>query len=140
MPDGTAEGGKRVILVVDDTASCATAIEVAVSNRRDTAIRIAGNGASAWKFLESGEGTAVCAVITDLDMPLMDGFELIRRIRSSTVHRNVPVIVVSGTTDNNASARALQAGANAFFGKPWSSGRMRATLEQLLYEYDGGRA
>jgi CheY-like chemotaxis protein len=131
---------KRVILVVDDTATCAAAVEVAVSGASGATVRLAGNGALAWKYLEGAPPEAVCAVITDLEMPVMDGFELIRRIRSSAVHAKVPIIVVSGAVYEDAPALALQAGANAFFGKPWSASRMRATLEQLLYENDGSGA
>lgn len=140
MSTETVNGTKRVILVVDDAAASASALEVVLSANGDTAIRTATNGAAAWKYLESGAGTGVCAVITDLDMPVMDGFELIRRIRSSAAHAKLPVIVVSGTTERNAPTQAIEAGANAFFGKPWSPCRIRATLEQLLYENDGSGA
>jgi CheY-like chemotaxis protein len=140
MPGNGDQQEQRVILVVDDVMACAAAVEAAVAGTPDAEIRLAANGALAWKYLERVPQAAVCAVITDLDMPVMDGFELIRRIRSSAAHAKVPVIAVSGTADGNAPARALQAGANAFLGKPWSPGRMRAILERLLYENDGGGA
>ncbi len=137
MIEGTNAPSERVILVVDDAAPAAAALEVVLGNIGDTRVHTASNGAAAWKFLQSGDGSRVCAVVTDLEMPLVDGFELIRRIRSSPSHAGVPVIVVSGTTETTAAARALEAGANAFFGKPWSAGRMRAALERFVYEKDG---
>jgi PleD family two-component response regulator len=136
MSTAQTEPADRVILVVDDMIMSAAALEAVVSETPNITVRLAANGALAWKYLERASAATVCAVITDLDMPVMDGFELIRRIRSSAAHANVPVIAVSGTADDDAPARALEAGANAFFGKPWSAGRMRATLEQLLYGND----
>jgi CheY-like chemotaxis protein len=133
------DGAERLILLVEDRKASAAALEIVISDIDAASVRTFSNGAAAWSFLESGEGQSVCAVITDLEMPLIGGLELIRRIRSSAVHAGTPVIVVSGTTDVNAPQRALEAGANAFFPKPWSPGKLRATLEQLLYERDAAR-
>ena len=132
---GKAE--ERLILLVEDRASSAAALEMVVGAVTSAAVRTFPDGAAAWKFLESGDGEKVRAVITDLDMPRLSGLELIQRMRSSVTHRATPVIVISGTTESTAPAQALEAGANAFFAKPWSPGRVRATLEQLLYETDG---
>ncbi len=99
-------------------------------------VRTMPDGMAAWTFLEGEGGEDVRAVITDLQMPVVDGYELIERIRSSAAHAALPVIVVSATTDITASSRALELGANAFFTKPWSAHSLRAKLEQLLYELD----
>ena len=134
MNEERSAGRERVILLVEDRASSAAALEMTISGLRSAHVRMMPNGAAAWNFLEGNEGGKVCAVVTDLDMPLVDGMELIRRMRRSDTHANTPVIVVSGTTDPAAPTKAIEAGANAFFSKPWSPGRVCATLEQLLYE------
>jgi len=133
------EAEERLILLVEDRVSSAAALEMVVGAIPAVCVRTFSNGLVAWRFLESGEGENVRAVLTDLDMPQLSGLELIQRMRSSVAHRATPVIVISGTTESTAPARALEAGANAFFAKPWSPGRVRATLEQLLYERDGKR-
>jgi CheY-like chemotaxis protein len=74
----------------------------------------------------------VRAIITDLNLPQMDGFELIERIRSQDCHRRLPIIVVSGDTDPATPARIGRLGANAFFAKPFSPAAVRRKLEQLL--------
>jgi CheY-like chemotaxis protein len=130
---------ERLVLLVEDRAASAAALEMVLGNMASVTVRTVSNGAAAWSLLESGDGEKVCAVITDLDMPLINGMELIRRIRSSAVHADTPVIVISGTTEVNAPKQALEAGANAFFPKPWSPGRVCATLEQLLYERNAKR-
>ena len=129
----------RLVLLVDDTASSAAALELVLSGMPAIAVRTFANGEAAWSFLGSAEGSAVRAVITDLDMPLINGLELIRRIRSSAVYAALPILVVSGTTDPTEPQRALEAGADAFFPKPWSPGRVCATLEHLLYEREPGQ-
>ncbi|MEE2690826.1 MAG: response regulator [Pseudomonadota bacterium] len=57
-------------------------------------------------------------VISDLDMPVMDGFELTRRIRASDEWQDVPVIVVTGSDHASAVEAAFAAGATSFLAKP----------------------
>jgi CheY-like chemotaxis protein len=82
--------------------------------------------------LLEGENCAVGAVVTDLNMPRMDGFEFIERIRAEPRHRRLPIIVVSGDTDPGTPGRLAALGANAFFPKPYSPAQVRLKLEQLL--------
>jgi CheY-like chemotaxis protein len=121
---------------VEDAPASALAFEEALGMIGELEVLVFPNGAAAWSFIESDEGAGVCAVVTDLHMPVLDGFELIRLIRSSPQRSDVPVIVVSATTDRLAPERVLSLGADAFFAKPWSPNRLRAKLEQLLYEKD----
>jgi CheY-like chemotaxis protein len=74
----------------------------------------------------------VSAVVTDLNMPRMDGFEFIERIRAQPRHHRLPIIVVSGDTDPGTPERLASIGANAFFPKPYSPAQVRLKLEQLL--------
>ena len=85
----------------------------------------------ALRLLERAD-CAVCAVITDLNMPHMDGFEFIERIRAEPRHRRLPIIVISGDTDPQTPERISALGANAFFSKPYSPAQVRLKLEQLL--------
>jgi two-component system chemotaxis response regulator CheY len=71
-------------------------------------------------------------VVTDLNMPRMDGFEFIERIRAEPRHRRLPIIVISGDTDPQTPERISALGANAFFSKPYSPAQVRLKLEQLL--------
>jgi CheY-like chemotaxis protein len=75
----------------------------------------------------------VRAVLTDIRMPGMDGFELVRFVRSHRRHVGTPIIVVTADTDPETPERASRLGANAFFGKPFSPRAVRRALEDLLY-------
>ena len=72
---------------------------------------------SAEEFLQSPALALAACVITDLRMPGIDGLELQRRIR--LVRPELPVIFVSGHSDDTARNRALRDGARAFFDKPF---------------------
>ena len=84
----------------------------------------------AWRVVE-GAGE-LAAIVTDLQMDGMDGFELIERVRAHKRHRAVPIIVITGSSDPDAPERVHRLGANAFFAKPYSPVLVREKLEQLL--------
>jgi CheY-like chemotaxis protein len=118
---------------VEDAASWATTLEVAFLAIPDIAVTVLATAQDALRLLASGECT-VSAVVTDLNMPRMDGFEFIERIRAEPRHQRLPIIVVSGDTDPRTPARLASIGANAFFPKPYSPALVRLKLEQLLDE------
>ncbi|HTQ53120.1 MAG TPA: response regulator [Bryobacteraceae bacterium] len=124
MPEGT-------VVIVEDAATCATTLEVAFLAIPGIAVTIMRTAQEALRLLQSAD-CAVRAVVTDLNMPRMDGFEFIERIRAEPRHRLLPIIVVSGDTDPGTPARLAAMGANAFFPKPYSPAQVRLKLEQLL--------
>ena len=91
----------------------------------------AKSGRKAWQLLQR---EPVSAIITDLHMPHMDGFELIERVRAAAPVSYVPIIVVSGDSDPDTPGKVRQLGADAYFAKPYSPAAVRDTLERLLHE------
>jgi two-component system, chemotaxis family, chemotaxis protein CheY len=124
MPAGT-------VVIVEDAATCAITLEMAFLAIPGIAVTVVPTAQEALRLLDSGDGT-VCAVVTDLNMPRMDGFEFIERIRAEPRHRQLPIIVVSGDTDPGTPERLAVMGADAFFSKPYSPAQVRLKLEQLL--------
>ena len=57
-------------------------------------------------------------LITDLEMPHMDGFELTQKLRNSKTYSELPIIVITGTGHSDAVERAFSAGATSFLTKP----------------------
>jgi DNA-binding response OmpR family regulator len=104
------------ILVVDDSPTIRAAVTKALKN--DFSFVQASDGEEAWKLLKNDD--SIQLVITDLMMPNLDGFELIKRIRSDRTSSRVaeiPIIVVTTLEATNAKLRALVAGANDFVTK-----------------------
>jgi len=121
-----------MVLIVDDTEFAAAALEMACAGIRGIVVRPVSSAREAVRILNDRQ-TAVRAVLTDIRMPEMDGFELIRFIRSHPRHTRTPIIVVTADTDPDTPERTSRLGANAFFGKPFSPRAVRRILEDLLY-------
>jgi CheY-like chemotaxis protein len=121
----------RTVLIVEDSDTSADTLEVALLALPDVTVERARSGRNAWRLLQQG---AVSAIITDLHMPHMDGFELIERVRAGGPGTRVPIIVVSGDSDPDTPERVRRLGADAYFAKPYSPAAVRETLERLLHE------
>jgi CheY-like chemotaxis protein len=78
-------------------------------------VRVAADGLEALEALESYQADAV---LLDLEMPGMDGFEALDRLRADPRYASLPVIVVTGREDVAAVDRAFEAGATSFVVKP----------------------
>jgi CheY-like chemotaxis protein len=70
-------------------------------------------------------------VLLDLNMPVMDGFEVLGMLRSMEGHAP-RVVVLSGEDANGASSRALESGAQAFVSKPFDAAALLALLQDVL--------
>jgi CheY-like chemotaxis protein len=125
-------GAPGTILIVDDTELTAVALEMACSGILGMEVRSVSSAREAVRILDDRD-TAVRAVLTDIQMPAMDGFDLIRFMRSHRTHVGTPIIVVTADTDPETPEQASRLGANAFFSKPFSPRAVRRTLEDLLY-------
>ena len=121
----------RTVIVVDDADTCATLLEVALLRIPGVAVTCAGSGQEALQLL-GVPGARVCAIVTDLNMPLLDGFELIARIRSDRRYVGLPIIVVSGDVNPETPERVTRLGVDAFFAKPYSPVIVQRALENLL--------
>jgi two-component system, chemotaxis family, chemotaxis protein CheY len=118
------------VLIVDDTLSCGDTLAVALAGNPDFDVWTV---TSAQEALKLAETVPLAAVVTDLHMPRIDGFELIRRLRSDGRFSNVRIVVISGDADVDTPARLKGLGVDAFFSKPFSPAAVRHTLEHILY-------
>ncbi|MBZ5602810.1 MAG: response regulator [Acidobacteriia bacterium] len=121
---------QRTVLIVEDAETCASTLEI-IFSALDVDVVTATSGEQAWRLLQDGRHE-LAAIVTDLQMRGMDGFELIERVRAHPAHRATPIMVITGTSDPQAEARAGKLGANAFFTKPYSPGVVREKMEQFL--------
>ena len=122
---------ERTVLIVEDAETCASILEIIFSSIHGLKVLTASSGDEAWELLEQ-QAEPVRAIVTDLHMPGMDGFELMERVRSHHLHSGAPIMVITGCTDIDAPEQARLRGANAVFMKPYSPARVREKLEQLL--------
>jgi CheY-like chemotaxis protein len=121
---------QRTVLIVEDADTCASTLEI-VFSALGVEVVVASNGEQAWRVIQHADSN-LAAVVTDLEMRGMDGYELIERIRGQSAHEHVPIMVITGTSDPDAQDRVRRLGANAFFTKPFSPALVRDQLEQWL--------
>jgi CheY-like chemotaxis protein len=122
----------RTVLIAEDTEHSASTLEIALLAIPNVAVAHASGGSEALKLLRTLEPAAVCALVTDLHMPAMDGFELIETVRSDPRYGRLPIIVLSGDTDPSTPERVRRLGANAFFSKPYSPAEVRNKVKELV--------
>ncbi|WP_421594113.1 response regulator [Shinella sp. M27] len=103
------------ILTVDDSASIRLTTRVTLSNAGYT-VTEAVDGLDGLSKLKAGEYDLV---ITDLNMPNMDGLTMIRELRKLPAHTGVPVIFLTTESDGEIKAQAKAAGATGWLTKPF---------------------
>jgi len=107
----------KVILVVDDSTTVRKFVAASL-NMKGFRVVTAADGVEA---LERMPAEKFDLIITDLNMPDMDGFEFIRSLRETPEYRDIPIIVLSSMTDLKNKDYALELGALAFLEKPLST-------------------
>jgi two-component system, chemotaxis family, chemotaxis protein CheY len=113
----------RVILAVDDSATVRKFVSVALTMQGFT-VKSASDGMDA---LEKLPGQKVDLLITDLNMPNMDGFELIKALRENPEYDALPVIILTSLSDDLSKERGATLGVNSYLVKPFS-------IEKIQYE------
>ena len=121
----------RTVLIVEDTEFCATLLEVALISLPDTELKIVSTAQEALVLLNNCSAN-IAALVTDLHLPRIDGFDLIARVRAIPQHAHLPILVISGDSDQQTPERLRLLGADAYLPKPYSPAQARSTLERLL--------
>jgi len=119
------------VLIVEDAETCASTLEIIFSSIRGLRVLTAYSAEQAWELIQS-ENQHIRALVTDIHMPGMDGFELIDRVRATKAYAGLPIVVITGSTDPDVSGRLRARGVSAVFSKPYSPAVVRQKLEQLL--------
>jgi FixJ family two-component response regulator len=121
-----------MISIVDDDKSVREAAKMLIRSLGYATATFA----SAEEFLESGRLCETACLITDVQMPGMSGVDLQSHLTANG-HRT-PVIFVSAYPEEGVRARALDAGAFGFLGKPFSEDSLIACLDRALEHYRSG--
>jgi two-component system, cell cycle response regulator len=121
---------QKRVLVVDDSKFVRTTFASIL--KASFAVREEADGEAAWDAVESDPSLVM--VFTDLDMPRLDGFGLLSRIRASADRRikQLPVVVISGHEEAGNKQRARELGANDFIAKSADAPEVLSRLDNLL--------
>ena len=118
----------KTVLCVDDSASM----------RQMVRLTLAGGGYTVVEAVDGCDGLAkaqsapVDLVITDLNMPNMDGLAFIRALRAVHGYKGVPIVFLTTESDDDKKAQAKSAGATAWVVKPFQPDRLLAVAKKVL--------
>src|SRR5467141_1175565 len=122
---------KQRVLLVDDSKIVRTTLARLI--RKSFDVREEANGQAGWEAISTDPSIVV--VFSDIQMPVLDGFALLERIRQSEDQRirSLPVIVISGDEDDATKKRARAAGANDFITKTTDGTEILSRIDNLLH-------
>jgi two-component system chemotaxis response regulator CheY len=125
------QGGNRTmrILIVDDSATMRRIIRNNLKAMGYEAVVEAENGHAALAKIASD---SIEFVIVDWAMPVMDGLELVRAIRSNPRHGKLPVLMITAVDQEAEIVQAIQANINGYIVKPFEPDTLKKKVEQIL--------
>ncbi len=118
----------KTIMAVDDSASVRQMVSFTLKGAGYDVIE-AGDGQQAVAKLD---GTPIHMVITDLNMPDMDGIGLIRAIRANPSYKFIPVIMLTTESQASTKAEGKAAGATGWIVKPFKPEQLLAVVKKVL--------
>jgi len=119
----------KTILIVDDSASLRAVVKLTLE-RAGYAVLEAGDGLQALAALE--KTPKVHLIISDVNMPNMDGIELVQRLKAHPHHRFVPVIMLTTENQREKKEEGRAAGAKAWVVKPFNATQLLGAVEKLV--------
>jgi two-component system chemotaxis response regulator CheY len=117
------------VLVVDDQNSVRQMTRMTLEVLGFRHIHEAENGV---KAMETASLQPLDLIISDFNMPEMDGLGLLRAVRGHPVARKVPFILLTGRGDRELVVKAAQAGVNNYLVKPFTAAILRGKIEQVI--------
>ncbi|MCY1343290.1 Sensor histidine kinase RcsC [compost metagenome] len=124
------------VMVVDDSLTVRKATQ-RLLGRAGYQVVLARDGVDALKQLQD---VMPDAMLVDIEMPNMDGFDLTRNVRSDSRTTHMPLVMITSRTADKHRRYAEEIGVNVYLGKPYNEDQLLATLQRLLGERAAGTA
>ena len=116
-------------LVVEDSPTMRQLITFALKRIPGSKVVEANDGIDALKKLSTQKFDII---LTDINMPIMDGLKLVSMVRNDPVHKAIPIIIITTEGAEEDRERGLALGANAYISKPIQSSHLIKTISELL--------
>lgn len=125
LPEPGSIPAKRLLVVEDDPEM--RALEVMLLADEGFAVDTASNGQDALARVET---TRYDAIVLDVGLPDLDGFEIARRVRTLAANRLTPLVMVTGTCDRGAWRQGFETGVAVFMQKPMTPSAFRTAVTE----------
>jgi len=117
-------------LIVEDSPTMRQLIAFSLKRFQNVEIIEAVDGLDALRKLAGPE--KIDLILTDINMPVMDGLKLVSMVRHNTSLKNIPIIIITTEGAEEDRERGLALGANAYIAKPIQSSHLIKTISELL--------
>lgn len=128
VPSTVLTPQQTLVLVVDDSLTVRRASQRFLE-RHGCAVGLARDGVEALEFLQNA---SPALILLDIEMPRMDGFELLATLREDARWRAIPVVMITSRIADRHRERAMQLGANAYLGKPYREDDVLQLLSSVI--------
>ena len=121
---------RKKILVVDDSPTVVKFVSISLKSKGFDVVT-ACDGMDALEKM-SNLPERVDLIITDLNMPNLDGYGLIETVRQNEQHSETPIIILSSEGDSDDRDRGMEVGATSYLVKPFKAGVLLSEIEKYL--------
>lgn len=118
---------KKKVLTVDDSRTMRDMVTFTLKGAGYDVLE-AGDGQQALTVIAANK---VDLVITDLNMPVMDGLTLIKRLRAAPTHRTLPILMLTTESDEKKKAEGRTAGATGWIVKPFNPEKLISVVQKV---------
>jgi two-component system, chemotaxis family, sensor histidine kinase and response regulator PixL len=125
---------KGTILIVDDSINVRRFLALTLE-KAGYLVEQAKDGQDAMEKLQAG--LRVQAVICDIEMPRIDGYGFLGRVKSNNDFKGIPIAMLTSRSSDKHRQLAMQLGARAYFSKPYNEQELLRTLEQIIFPLAG---
>lgn len=127
----SADTAGSLVLVIEDEEDMVSLLGTVLGKARFR-VQVAY---SAWKGIEMAEELEPQVIILDLMLARLDGFEVLRRLKEAPLTGNIPVVILTGKTDQASRLRALELGADDYIIKPFHNHELVLRVKTVLRRY-----
>ncbi|MBI9073621.1 MAG: response regulator [Melioribacteraceae bacterium] len=119
---------KKVVLIADDSPTIRKFVAFSLTMQGMEVIAVSDG----MEALEKLPQQKVDLIITDLNMPNLDGFELIKAIRENDEYQDIPIIILSSLSGSEEIERGMNSGANSYLVKPFDPKRIQYEVAKYI--------
>lgn len=123
---------RNIFLSDDDSDDCSLFLEALEQVEESVCVRVAHDGVRLMQDLSESGIQSPELIFLDLNMPKKNGLECLAEIRTMPKYRDVPVVILSTTSNSDIIDRSFEAGANLYITKPASFGALKKSLAFVL--------
>ena len=127
---------KKKILIADDNANIRLLLNEFLKSEFE--VQSFDNGASMLKWLEKGLQTDL--IIMDVQMPHLNGWDLIQNLKVSLYYQDIPVLILSGIEKTQEKIKFLEAGAEDYMIKPFSPEELKVRINNIFKRTEYAKA